>query len=80
MGSVVVTHGLWSTDSAVVVGRLSWSEARGIFSGQESNPCVLPWQVDSAPLSHQGSPLTESYLSDPSAELCEFLLDFMAAI
>ena len=28
-----------------------------IFRTQESNPCLLYWQVDSVPLSHQGSPL-----------------------
>ena len=29
----------------------------GIFLTQGSNPCLLHWQVDSLPLSHQGSPL-----------------------
>ena len=28
----------------------------GIFSTQGSSPCLLHWQVDSLPLSHQGSP------------------------
>ena len=28
---------------------------QGIFSNQGSNPCLLHWQVDSLPLSHQGS-------------------------
>ena len=28
----------------------------GIFSTQGLNPCLLHWQVDSLPLSHQGSP------------------------
>ena len=36
--------------------RLSCPSARGIFLDQGSNPCLLPWQVDSLPLSHQGSP------------------------
>ena len=27
------------------------------FLDQGSNPCLLPWQVDSSPLSHQGSPI-----------------------
>ena len=32
--------------------------ARGIFRGQESNPCPLHWQADSYSLNHQGrSPL-----------------------
>ena len=29
---------------------------QGIFLTQGSNLCLLPWQVDSLPLSHQGSP------------------------
>ena len=41
--SVVVIHGLL----------LPW--ACGIFPDQESNPCPLPWQVDSYALYHQGS-------------------------
>ena len=28
----------------------------GIFSDQILNPCLLHWQVDSLPVSHQGSP------------------------
>ena len=35
---------------------LSCSEACGIFLDQGSNPCLLLWQTDSLPLSHQGSP------------------------
>ena len=38
---------------------LEWaaiSYSRGIFPTQGSNPCLLHWQVDSLPLSHQGSP------------------------
>ena len=27
----------------------------GVFPTQESNPCLLHWQVDSLPLSHQGN-------------------------
>ena len=29
---------------------------QGIFLTQGSNPCLLHWQADSLPLSHQGSP------------------------
>ena len=29
---------------------------QGIFLVQGSNPCLLHWQMDSLPLSHQGSP------------------------
>ena len=43
-GSVVVAHGL------------SCSMAYGIFLDQESNLCLLHWQVFSLLLSHQGSP------------------------
>ena len=55
IGSVVVVSRLWSTDSTVV-HRLSCSAACGIFSNQGSNLCLLHWQADSLPLSHQGSP------------------------
>ena len=39
----------------VVAHRLSCSMACGVFLGQGANPCPLHWQVDSLPLSHQGS-------------------------
>ena len=42
-------------DSEVVVHRLSCSVARGSFLDLGSNWCVLHWQTDSLPLSHQGS-------------------------
>ena len=45
-----------STGSVVVVPELSCSEAHGIFPDQRLNPYLLHWQVDSLPLSHQGSP------------------------
>ena len=41
--------------SAVAVLRHSCPPACGIFPDQESNPCPLPWQVDSYPLDCQGS-------------------------
>ena len=47
---------LWSTGSVVVAHRLSCSAARRIFLDLGLNPCLLHWQVDSLPLSHQGSP------------------------
>ena len=43
-GSIVVVHGL------------SCSMACGSFPEQGSNLCLLHWQVDSLPLSQQGSP------------------------
>ena len=51
---------LWALSreaSLVVVPRLSCSVACGIFLDQGSNPCPLPWQADSYPLRHEGSPL-----------------------
>ena len=41
----------------VVAHRVSCSEACGIFPNQGSNLCLLHWQVDSLPLSRQGSPV-----------------------
>ena len=40
------------------------SAACGIFLDQGSNPCILHWQADSLPLSHQGR------LDMPSFDLC----------
>ena len=54
VSSVCAARGLQRTGS-VVVGHSSCSTACGIFPTQESNPCFLHWQVDSLPLSHQGS-------------------------
>ena len=54
VGSLVVAPGLQSTGSEVVARGVSCSAARGIFLGQGSNSCLLHWQVDSLPLSHQG--------------------------
>ena len=42
--------------SAAVGHRLSCSTACGIFPDQGLNPCLLHWQADSLPRSHQGSP------------------------
>ena len=52
----LVEHGLRHTGSIVVVHRLSCSAAHGTFPDQGWNLCLLHWQVDSLPLSHQGSP------------------------
>ena len=48
---------LYSTGSAVTAHGLHYSQTCGIFPDQGSNPCLLPWQVDSSPLTHQGSPI-----------------------
>ena len=53
---MVAVPGLQSTGSIVVWHGLSCSEACEIFPDQGSNLCLLHWQVDSLPLSHQGSP------------------------
>ena len=54
--SVVVAPGPWSTGSVVAMHGLNCSSACGIFPDQGSNPCLVHWQVDSLPLSHQGIP------------------------
>ena len=54
--SMVVALRLSSIGSIVLAHRLSCSETCGIFPNQGSNPCLLHWQVDSLPLSHQRSP------------------------
>ena len=52
----------WSTGSqgaqasVAVMHRLSRSMACGIFLDRGLNPCLLHWQLDSLPLSHQGNP------------------------
>ena len=68
MASLVVEQGLWgtqasavaalgpqSTGSTVVAHRLSCSVSCEIFLNQGPNLCLLHWQADSLPLSHQGS-------------------------
>ena len=56
--SAVVAPGLQRAGSVVVARGLTCSVACGIFPDQGSNPCLLHWQADSLPLSHQGSPST----------------------
>ena len=58
--SIAVVPRLQSTGSIVVAHRLSSYTACGILPDQGSNPCLLLWQVDSLPLSQQGSPPTTS--------------------
>ena len=55
-GSVVVASGPWSMGSIAVAPGPSGPAACGIFPDQGLNPCLLHWQVESLPLSHQGSP------------------------
>ena len=54
----LVAPGLQSTGSVLVSRRLGYSTACDIFLDQGLSPCLLHWQVDSLPLSHQGSPLS----------------------
>ena len=56
VASLIAEQGFWSTSSVLVARGLSSSTACGVFSNQGSNPCLLLWQADSLPLSHQGSP------------------------
>ena len=55
VGSVVAVPRLWSTGSIVLARGLSCSAICGIFLDQRSNQCLLHWQPDSLPLSHQES-------------------------
>ena len=54
--SIVAAPRLWSTGSIIVTYGLSCSMACDIFLDQRLNPCLLHWQADSSPLSHQESP------------------------
>ena len=59
VASLIVEPGLWGTWASVVAvpgHKLSCSTACGIFLDQGSNPCLLDWQANSLPLSHQENP------------------------
>ena len=64
--SEFVVGRLLSTGITVVAYGFSCSEACGICLDQGLKPCLLHWQVDSDPLSHQDSPVqfSHSVLSD----------------
>ena len=48
---------LWSMGSkGTALKPTAWAYTSGIFPDQGSNQCPLPWQKDSQPLDHQGSP------------------------
>ena len=54
--------GLQSAGSVVVVHGLTCSAARGNLPDQGLNLCLLHWQADSLPLSHQGTlPMSVSF-------------------
>ena len=69
MGSVVAVPRLQSTGSIVVAHGLSGSTACGIFPDQGLNLTLLQWEVDTLPLSQQGSPAAcfqYAYVHTPS--------------
>ena len=70
VGSAVVIPRLQSTDSIVVAHTLSCCMACEVFPGQGSNLCLLHWQVNSLPLSHQGSPWAKFLTSLFSSVKC----------
>ena len=57
VSSVVAAPKLYSTGAIVMAHGHSCSTVCGIFMDQEWNPCLLHWQADSLPLSHQESPV-----------------------
>ena len=76
--SVVASCRLSSCDSRALEHRLgtsgpqvSFSVACGIFPDQGWNPCFLHWQVDSLPLSHQGS-LSNKKRERESESMCGY--------
>ena len=56
MSTVAAALGLLSTGSVVVMNALSCPMVCGTFPDQGSNLCLLQWQADSLPLSHQEGP------------------------
>ena len=56
IASLLAEHRLERTGLVVVANGLCCSVSRRISLDQGSNPCLLHWQADSLPLSHQGSP------------------------
>ena len=70
VASRAVEHGLQACEhqqlqhAGLVVAALGLScpKACGIFPDRGSDPCLLHWQMDSLPLSHQGSPLLSEFL------------------
>ena len=83
-GSRAPSFSSWGMSAQYICGswvlehRLCCSAECGIFLDQGSNPCLLPWQADSLPLSHKGSPRRGSWreswiltwLPEPFIQLC----------
>ena len=59
--SVFAVLGFYSISLIVVAHRLSCSEACGIFPDPGLNLCLLHWQADTLPLSHQASPSSRNF-------------------
>jgi len=57
VASIAEAHGLCIAGSTVVTQRLSCSAACGIFPIKDQNLCLLHWQAEFLPLSHQGKPV-----------------------
>ena len=76
MRSTVVAPKLQGTGSLVVAHRCSCSVACGIILEQGSNQCLLHWQEDSLPLSHQGSPCNFLFFC---STLCYFGMRLLVA-
>ena len=60
MDSEAMAHQFQRTGSVVVAHQHSGSVAHGVLHSQGSNPCLLHWQADYVPLSHQACVLTSS--------------------
>ena len=61
LASVVVAPEVYSLVSVFLAHGLNLP--CGIFLNQGLNPCLLQWQADSLPLSHQGSPISVQFSS-----------------
>ena len=70
VGSVFAVPGLQSVDSLVAHG-LCCSTACGIFLDLGWNSCLLHWQADSLPLSHQDS--LECIFDEPKGQNFEYI-------
>ena len=64
VSSVLAASGVWSTGSVVVALELGCPVAHETFPDQGWNLRLLYWQMESLPLSHQGSPETDTFLSN----------------
>ena len=70
--SSLVAHRLSTHRLRSRAAGLSGPAACGIFLDQRSNLCLLPWQADSHPLYHQGSP-GFSFFDSGRSDQCEVI-------